>query len=136
MMKRGKSNLGAKRPRYHPVIAWEQQNLTNDFIDINRVALDNRYGKVGASLNKRRNGSGPTDGKTPGLFGIGFPGYDYETNKGAFVAGAATTIAVYVTADWLLNKGYKLKGWQRRFARSPVTLGLGILAFFAIAPKN
>ena len=135
-MKRGNSNLAAKRPRYHPVIAWEHQNLTNDFIDINRVALDDRYGKVGASLNKRRNGSGPTDGKTPGLFGIGFPGYDYKTNKGAFAAGALATVAVYVTADWALTKGYKLKGWQRRVARSPMVTGLGIMTIFAIAPKN
>lgn len=132
MMKRGKSNLGAKRPRYHPVIAWEQQNLTNDFIDINRVALDNRYGKVGASLNKRRNGSGPTDGSTPGLFGF----VDYDSQTQAFFGGAATAVGVYVVADWFLNKGYKLKGWHRRFARSPVTLGLGILAFYAVTPKQ
>ena len=132
MMKRGKSNLAAKRPRYHPVIAWEQQNLTNDFIDINRVALDDRYGKVGASLNKRRNGSGPTDGKTPGLFGL----VDYDTQTNAFFGGAATAIAIYVVSDWYLNKGYQLKGWKRRFARSPMTFGLGILAFYAVTPKN
>ena len=131
-MKRGNSNLGAKRPRYHPVIAWEQQNLTNDFIDINRVALDNRYGKVGASLNKRRNGSGPTDGKKPGLFGY----VDYDTQTHAFYSGAAIGGGVYVVADWFLNKGYKLKGWKRRFARSPLTLGLGIIAFYALTPKN
>ena len=51
-MRHGKGNLDSKRPRYHPVIAWEQNNLTNDFVDINRVALDDRYGKVGASLYK------------------------------------------------------------------------------------
>jgi hypothetical protein len=131
-MNRGNSNLGAKRPRYHPVIAWEQQNLTNEFIDINRMALDSRYGKVGASLSKRRNGSGPTDGKTPGLFG--FIDYDDQTN--AFFGGAITAAGIYVAADWYLNKGYSLKGWKRRFARSPVTIGLGILAFYAVTPKN
>ena len=68
-MRHGKGNLDSKRPRYHPVIAWEQNNLTNDFVDISRVALDDRYGKVGAPLSKRRNGVGPTDGKTTGLFG-------------------------------------------------------------------
>ena len=135
-MKRGNSNLGAKRPRYHPVIAWENQNLTNEFVDINRLALDDRYGKVGASLSKRRNGTGPTDGKTPGLFGIGFPGRDYDSQQSAFVAGAFTAAALYVTTDWYLNKGYKLTGWKRRIARSPLTLGLGIITFFAISPKN
>ncbi|MEL0014880.1 MAG: hypothetical protein VW715_06670 [Rhodospirillales bacterium] len=131
-MKHGQDNLGAKRPRYHPVIAWEQQNLTNDFVDISRVALDNRYGKVGGSLYKRRNGSGPTDGKTPGLFGI----VNYESQTSAFFAGASTAIAVYVLSDWYLNKGYQLKGWKRRIARSPMTFGLGILAFYAVTPKN
>ena len=135
-MKRGNSNLAAKRPRYHPVIAWEQQNLTNDFIDINRVALDDRYGKVGASLNKRRNGSGPTDGKTPGLFGIGFPGYEYKTHTGAFLAGMVTVGAAYTTIDWFLTKGYNLKGWQRRIARSPLVTGLVVIASVAVIPKN
>ena len=135
-MNRGNSNLGAKRPRYHPVIAWENQNLTNEFVDINRMALDSRYGKVGAPLSKRRNGSGPTDGKTPGLFGIGFPGYQYESQQNAFAAGALSFVAVYTVADWYLNKGYELKGWKRRIVRSPLTMGLGILVVFAIAPKN
>ena len=135
-MRHGNSDLGSKRPRYHPVIAWENQNLTNEFVDINRLALDSRYGKVGAPLSKRRNGSGPTDGRTPGLFGIGFPGRKYESNLSAFATGSAATVAVYVTMDWYLNKGYKLKGWKRRIARSPLTLGLGAVVFFAIAPKN
>ena len=131
-MRHGQSNLASKRPRYHPVIAWEEQNLTNEFVDISRVALDNRYGKNGASLYKRRNGSGPTDGKTPGLFGL----VDYESQTSAFFGGAATAVAVYVVSDYYLNKGYKLKGWKRRFARSPMTFGLGILAFYAVTPKN
>ena len=135
-MNRGNSNLGAKRPRYHPVIAWENQNLTNEFVDINRMALDSRYGKIGAPLSKRRNGSGPTDGRTPGLFGIGFPGRDYESNLNAFATGSAATVAVYVTMDWYLNKGYDLKGWKRRIARSPLTFITGLAVFFAIAPKN
>jgi len=131
-MKHGQSNLASKRPRYHPVIAWEQQNLTNDFVDISRVALDNRYGKVGGSLYKRRNGSGPTDGKTQGLFGF----VDYPSQTHAMAAGMLTTALLYATVDWYLTKGYQLKGWKRRFARSPMTLGLGILAFYAISPKN
>ena len=131
-MRHGVGNLESKRPRYHPVTAWENQNLTNDFVDISRVALDSRYGKNGASLYKRQNGVGPTDGKTPGLFG--FIDYDNQTN--AFFGGAATAVAIYVISDYYLNKGYKLKGWQRRFARSPMTFGLGILAFYAVTPKN
>ena len=131
-MRHGQSNLASKRPRYHPVNAWEKQNLTNDFVDISRVALDPRYGKNGASLYKRQNGVGPTDGKTPGLFGL----VDYENQTNAFFGGAATAVAIYVLSDYYLNKGYKLKGWQRRFARSPMTFGLGILAFYAVTPKN
>ena len=63
--------LEKKMPRHHEGLAWEERNLANEFTDINRMALDDRYGKVGAPLSKRRNGLGPTDGKTPGLFGIG-----------------------------------------------------------------
>ena len=62
--------LEKKMPRHHEGLAWEAENLHNDFTDITRMALDDRYGKVGAPLSKRRNGIGPTDGKTPGLFGI------------------------------------------------------------------
>ena len=98
-MRHGQSNLASKRPRYHPVIAWENQNLTNDFVDISRVALDPRYGKNGASLYKRQNGVGPTDGKTPGLFGL----VDYENQTNAFFGGAATAVAIYVLSDWYLN---------------------------------
>ena len=60
-----------KQPRFHPGLEWEGRNLSNDFVDINRMALDDRYGKNAAPLSKRRNGIGYTDGKTPGLFGIG-----------------------------------------------------------------
>ncbi len=62
--------LEKKMPRHHEGLAWEAENLHNDFTDITRMALDDKYGKVGAPLSKRRNGLGPTDGKTPGLFGI------------------------------------------------------------------
>ena len=60
-----------KRPRFHPGLEWEGRNLTNEFVDINRMAFDNRYGKNAAPLSKRRTGIGFTDGSTPGLFGIG-----------------------------------------------------------------
>ena len=60
-----------KRPRSHKGLHWEGTTLSNEFIDVNRMALDDRYGKVGAPLSKRRNGVGFTDGKTIGLFGLG-----------------------------------------------------------------
>ena len=61
-----------KVPRYHPDLEWERRTLSNDFIDINRMALDDSFsGKNAAPLSKRRNGIGYTDGKTPGLFGLG-----------------------------------------------------------------
>ena len=59
-----------RQTRNHPGLVWEDQNLNNNFVDINRVALDDAYGKVGAPLSKRRNGSGPAGRNAPaGLFG-------------------------------------------------------------------
>ncbi len=60
-----------KKPRNHAGLAWEGATLSNEFVDVNRMALDDRYGKVGAPLSKRRNGVGFTDGNTIGLFGLG-----------------------------------------------------------------
>tara|TARA_Y100000004_G_scaffold128754_1_gene145046 strand:- start:5824 stop:6447 length:624 start_codon:yes stop_codon:yes gene_type:complete len=60
-----------KKPRNHAGLAWEEDTLSNEFIDVNRLALDDKYGKVAAPLSKRRNGIGPTDGKIQGLFGVG-----------------------------------------------------------------
>ena len=69
-----------KQPRFHPGIEWEGRNLTNDFVDVSRMALDDEFsGKNAAPLSKRRNGIGYTDGKTQGLFGIGRPRYEYKT---------------------------------------------------------
>lgn len=59
-----------KKPRNHEGLAWEEETLSNDFIDINRMALDDSYAKNAAPLSKRRNGIGFTDGKTNGLFGL------------------------------------------------------------------
>ena len=59
-----------KIPRYHPDLDWESKNLTNEFVDIIRMALDGKYGKNAAPLSKRRNGKGFTNGKPPGLFGV------------------------------------------------------------------
>ena len=138
-MRHGKGNLDSKRPRYHPVIAWEQNNLTNDFVDISRVALDDRYGKVGASLYKRRNGVGPTDGSTPGLFGTETIADRYLYNNSprrAFFTGMLFTGASYAVVDYWLNKGKGLEGWQRRLARQPLTFALGVVGFFMLVPSE
>jgi len=59
-----------RQTRNHAGLVWEGENLHNDFVDINRMALDDKYGKVGAPLSKRRNGSGPAGRDAPaGLFG-------------------------------------------------------------------
>lgn len=59
-----------KKPRNHEGLAWEEETLSNEFIDINRMALDDSYAKNAAPLSKRRNGIGFTDGNTNGLFGL------------------------------------------------------------------
>lgn len=58
-----------RQTRNHPALVYEDENLHSSFTDLNRLALEGNTGKVGAPLSKRRNGSGPTDGSTPGLFG-------------------------------------------------------------------
>lgn len=135
-MKHGKGGLDAKRPRYHPGLAWEANNLTNEFIDINKIALDNRNGHVGAPLSKRRRGAGPTNGKTPGLFGANSIGglYDYSNDVQAFNSGIFLAVAIYGLTDFYLNRGHDLKGLQRRLARWPIGLGLMGVAYYAFKP--
>lgn len=132
----GRSNLEAKQPRYHPVIAWEANNLNNDFIDINRMALDDNYGHIGAPLSKRRRGIGPTDGKTPGLFGLGSGAVDYKSKTSAFNGGVIAAGVTYGLVDFYLNQGYGLEGMQRRIARWPVGLIILGLAYVIISPSN
>ena len=71
--------LKKKAPRHHAGGQWEGKRLANDFSDITRMALDDKYGrwkdsgKVGAPLSKRRNGRYVSPEDYPaGLFG----GYD------------------------------------------------------------
>ena len=86
-----------KQPRFHPGLEWEGRNLSNDFVDINRMALDDRYGKNAAPLSKRRNGIGYTDGKTPGLFGYGSDGWTriLENKDAANYTSAQDVIDAY-----------------------------------------
>ena len=109
-MRHGKGNLDSKRPRYHPVIAWEQNNLTNDFVDINRVALDDRHGKVGASLYKKETVSDPPTVAHPGLFGTVVDDYLYKGSpKRAFFTGVLVTGGAYALTDFWLTKERDLK---------------------------
>ena len=52
-------------------LMWRDANINvYGFEDVNQMALDDRYGKVGAPLSKRRNGEGPAGRDAPpGLFG-------------------------------------------------------------------
>ena len=52
-------------------LMWRDANINvYGFEDLNQMALDDRYGKVGAPLSKRRNGEGPAGRDAPpGLFG-------------------------------------------------------------------
>jgi len=134
-MQHGNSNLAAKRPRYHPGLAWEANNLTNEFIDINRLSLDDDYGHVGAPLSKRRRGIGPTDGKTPGLFGIGGV-IDYKTKTTAFNSGVIAALGAYGLIDYYLNQGHDLAGMQRRIARWPMGIVVLGLVYLVIQPNN
>lgn len=133
-VRHGTSNLESKRPRYHPVIAWENNNLTNDFVDINRVALDNRYGKQAASLYKRRRGSGPTRGEVSGLFGIGDP-IPYKDKSSAFTTGVLAATSAYALADIYLT-GQGIKGNQRRATRWPIAIGFITIAYFVLKPSQ
>jgi len=135
LMPQGRSNLEAKQPRYHPGLAWEDNNLNNDFIDINRMALDDDYGHIGAPLSKRRRGIGPTDGKTPGLFGLG-GAVDYKSKTTAFNSGITAALIAYGLVDFYLNQGHGLEGMQRRIARWPVGLIVLGLGYVIISPSN
>jgi hypothetical protein len=134
-MKHGRGNLGAKKPRYHPVLAWEANNLSNEFTDISRMALDSRYGHNAALLTKRKRGLGPTNGKTPGLFGLGGV-IDYKSKQSAFNTGIILAVSVYGVADFYINRGHDLKLMQRRIARWPVGLALMSFTYILIAPNS
>jgi hypothetical protein len=58
--------------RNRPDLMWRDSNINiYGFEDVNQMALDDRYGKVGAPLSKRRNGEGPAGRDAPpGLFGV------------------------------------------------------------------
>jgi hypothetical protein len=121
-----------KVPRYHPDLEWERRTLSNDFIDINRMALDDSFsGKNAAPLSKRRNGVGFTDNKTPGLFGLGAadkPNMNFTDPKMTFLLGSLVAVGAYTTVDWILHKP-NLSRLDRMLGRTPASLLVGGIAF-------
>jgi hypothetical protein len=117
-----------KIPRNHPDLEWERQTLSNDFIDINRMALDDSFsGKNAAPLSKRRNGIGYTDGKTPGLFGIG-GAFSTEDPKSTFVLGSLVAVGAYTTLDWIMHKPNQTR-IKKMVGRTPASLIVAGVAF-------
>ena len=133
-----------KQPRFHPGLEWESRNLSNEFVDINRMALDDRYGKNAAPLSKRRNGIGFTDGNTPGLFGLGstkqFGGIQQSIQdavrdpKKAYIIGGLVAVGAYTIIDWATHKPNRTK-FQRMIRRTPGSLIIGAVALSIFAPS-
>lgn len=136
-----------KVPRFHPGLEWEGRTLSNDFIDINRMALDDSFsGKNAAPLSKRRNGIGYTDGKTQGLFGLGniFFSTDrdnedvqewFQDPRAAYFIGGAIAVGAYTALDYLTyNPGQSQL--RRMINRTPSSLIMGAVAFSLFAPTG
>jgi len=121
-----------KIPRNHPDLEWERQTLSNDFIDINRMALDDSFsGKNAAPLSKRRNGIGYTDGKTPGLFGLGAadkPNMNFADPKMTFLLGSLVAVGAYTTLDWLMHEPSQTR-MKKMVGRTPASLIVAGVAF-------
>ncbi len=116
-----------KVPRYHPDLDWESRTLSNEFIDINRMALDDSFsGKNAAPLSKRRNGIGYTDNKTPGLFGLGAIVSNEDPRK-TFLMGSLVAVGTYTIIDWATHKPNQTK-FKRMIKRTPGSLIVGALA--------
>jgi len=134
-MKYGGNTLASKQPRYHAGLDWESRVLTNDFVDISRIALDDRYGKNSAPLSKLRSGPGFTDGRTPGLFGaIGNPYSKLSLERQAYIKGGLVTVLTYLAADAILL-GSARQPLQKRIMRVLPVLLVSTGAWYAIAPK-
>jgi len=127
-----------KQPRFHPGLEWEGRNLSNEFVDINRMALDDRYGKNAAPLSKRRNGIGYTDGKTPGLFGIGNTSTIQSIAsdpRSAYFLGGVVAVGAYTVLDYLTHKEGQSQ-FRRMINRTPSSLIVGAVAFSLFAPVS
>ena len=130
-----------KVPRYHPDLEWERRTLSNDFIDINRMALDDSFsGKNAAPLSKRRNGIGYTDGKTPGLFGLGATAdgkdnMNFVDPRMTFLLGSLVAVGAYTTLDWIMHKP-NLSRLDRMLGRTPASLVVGGIAFILFSTST
>jgi len=124
-----------KQPRFHPDLEWEQRNLSNEFIDINRMALDDRYGKNAAPLSKRRNGLGFTNGKTPGLFGLGTIRESVQDPKTAYIIGGLVAVGAYTVIDYVSHKPNQTR-FKRMVKRTPSSLLVGAIALALFAPSS
>ena len=119
-----------KQPRTHPELDWQSKALTNEFVDITRMALDDRYSKHAAPLSKRQNGIGFTNGSTPGLFGIRNP----TNERDAYLLGAVATAGIYIVGDMLFFDGENRKYLEKSARKAPLIAGAGLFTFFALAP--
>ena len=116
-----------KIPRNHPDLEWERRTLSTEFIDINRMALDDSFsGKNAAPLSKRRTGIGFTDNKTPGLFGLGAIVSNEDPRK-TFLMGSLAAVGAYTIIDWATHKPNQTK-FKRMIKRTPGSLIVGALA--------
>ena len=116
-----------KIPRNHPDLEWERRTLSNEFIDINRMALDDSFsGKNAAPLSKRRTGIGFTDNKTPGLFGLGTIVSNEDPRK-TFLMGSLAAVGAYTIIDWATHKPNQTR-FKRMIKRTPGSLIVGALA--------
>ena len=92
------------------------------------MALDDSFsGKNAAPLSKRRNGIGYTDGKTPGLFGIG-SAFNTEDPKSTFVLGSLVAVGAYTTLDWIMHKPNQTR-IKKMVGRTPASLIVAGVAF-------
>jgi len=134
-----------KQPRFHPDLEWEQRNLSNEFIDINRMALDDHYGKNAAPLSKRRNGVGFTNGKTLGLFGLGstkqIGGIQQSIQnaardpKTAYIIGGLIALGAYTVIDYVSHKPNQTR-FKRMLKRTPASLLVGAVALALFNPSS
>jgi len=124
-----------KQPRFHPDLEWESKTLTNEFIDINRMALDDRYGKNAAPLSKRRNGIGFTDGTTPGLFGFSGILEDATSQPAsAYFLGGMVAVVAYTAIDYFTYKPNQSQ-FRKMVKRTPSSLIVAAVAFSLFAPS-
>ena len=126
-----------KVPRFHPGLEWEGRTLSNDFIDINRMALDDSFsGKNAAPLSKRRNGIGYTDWNTPGLFGLGSAVSRAANDpRSAYFLGGLIAVGAYTTLDYLTYRPNQSQ-LRRMINRTPSSLIVGAVAFSFFAPTG